>query len=96
MFAPAARNVLFPGIFYSEHKRSRRVFSRLATFEKYYFPKTVDENNFNVAASIVTKDESDEILHIIYFDFDKFSLTKISLEEIKNFLKKYNNNIKKY
>ena len=58
--------------------------------------KTVDENNFNVTASIVTKDESDEILHIIYFDFDESSLTEVSLEEIKKFLKKYNNQIKKY
>ena len=56
----------------------------------------VDENNFNVAASVITKNESDEILQIIYFDFDKSFLTQVSLEEIKNFLEKYNNQINKY
>ena len=40
--------------------------------------------------------KNDEILQIIYFDFDKSSLNKVSLEEIKIFLKKYNNQIKKY
>ena len=58
--------------------------------------KTVDENNLTVSASIVTKDENDEILQIIYFDFDKSSLTAVSIEEIKKFLKKYNDQIKKY
>ena len=58
--------------------------------------ETVDENNLTVSASIVTKDENDEILQIIYFDFDKSSLTEVSLEEIKKFLKKYYNKIKKY
>ena len=56
----------------------------------------IDENNFNVAASVITKNESDEILQIIYFDFDKSFLTQVSLEEIKNFLEKYNNQINKY
>ena len=58
--------------------------------------ETVDENNLTVSASIVTKDENDEILQIIYFDFDKSSLTEVSLEEIKKFLKKHYNKIKKY
>ena len=58
--------------------------------------KTVDENNSTVSASIVTKDENDEILQIIYFDFDKSNLTEVSLEEIKMFLKKNYNTIKKY
>ena len=56
----------------------------------------VDKKKFNVSASIITKNENDEILQIIYFDFDKSSLNKVSLEEIKIFLKKYNNQIKKY
>ena len=58
--------------------------------------ETVDENNLTVSASIVTKDENDEILQIIYFDFDKSSLTEVSLEEIKMFLKKNYSKIKKY
>jgi len=58
--------------------------------------KNVDKNNFNVSASIITKNDSEEILQIIYFDFDKSGLTEVSLKEIKNFLKKYNNQIKKY
>jgi len=58
--------------------------------------KTVDENNSNISASIVTKNENDEILQIIYFDFDKSGLTEVSLEEIKRFLNKYSSKIKKY
>ena len=59
-------------------------------------PKNVDENNFNVSATIITKNDNEEILQIIYFDFDKSGLTEVSLKEIKKFLKKYNNQIKKY
>ena len=58
--------------------------------------ENVDENNFNVSASIITKNDSEEILQIIYFDFDKSGLTEVSLKEVKKFLKKYNNQIKKY
>jgi len=58
--------------------------------------KNVDKKKFNVSTSIITKNKNDEILQIIYFDFDKSSLNNVSLEEIKIFLKKYNNQIKKY
>ena len=39
---------------------------------------------------VVTKDKNKEIKQIIYFDFDKFHLTKVSLQEIENFILKLN------
>ena len=41
------------------------------------------ENFTNESVSVVTKDENNEILQIIYFAFDKSELTEISLEEIR-------------
>ncbi len=45
---------------------------------------------------VVTKDKNKEIKQIIYFDFDKSHLTKVSLQEIENFLIQYQSEIKKY
>ena len=43
-------------------------------------------NNSNYITSIVTQDKQQNILQIIYFDFDKSNLTQVSLNEIKNFI----------
>lgn len=43
-------------------------------------------NGSNDISSIVTKDKQQNILHIIYFDFDKSNLTQVSLNEIKDFI----------
>ena len=45
---------------------------------------------------VVTKDKNEEIKQIIYFDFDKSNLTNVSLQEIRNFLTYYQNDIVKY
>ena len=45
---------------------------------------------------VVTKDKNKEIKQIIYFDFDKFHLTKVSLQEIENFLIQFQSEITKY
>ena len=47
-------------------------------------------------ATIVTKDKMDNILQIIYFDFDKSNLSQVSINEIKNFITDYENIIHKY
>ena len=53
-------------------------------------------NSLNDIASIVTQDKEQNILQIIYFDFDKFNLTKVSLNEIKNFIDSNKEKIEKF
>ena len=45
---------------------------------------------------VVTKNKNEKIKQLIYFDFDKSNLTNVSLQEIKNFLIKYQSEITKY
>ncbi len=47
-------------------------------------------------ATVVTKNKNDEILQIIYFDFDKSELSKTSIETIKTFINKNRNEINEY
>lgn len=54
------------------------------------------KEDISESVTIVTKDFNEEIRQIIYFDFDKSILTNVSLQEIKNFLTSYRDNIKKY
>ena len=48
------------------------------------------------SASVVTQDKEDNILQIIYFDFDKSQLSNISIKEITNFINKYGDKIDKF
>ncbi len=45
---------------------------------------------------IVSKNKNNELVQIIYFDFDKTKLSKTSVNSIKEFLKKYENKISEY
>ena len=47
-------------------------------------------------ATIVTTDKDNELLHIIYFDFDKTKLSETSINSIKDFLKKHESEIDEY
>ena len=49
--------------------------------------KTIDENvsNNKNSVTVVTKNEKKEILQIVYFDFDKFSLSEVSINKVKIF-----------
>ena len=40
----------------------------------------------NVSASIVTQNSNEDILQIIYFDFDKANLSNVSIKKIENFI----------
>lgn len=53
-------------------------------------------NSSNDIASIVTQDKQQNILQIIYFDFDKFDLTQVNLNEIKNFINLNKEKIEKF
>ncbi len=48
------------------------------------------------SVSIVTKNEKNEILQIIYFDFDKSIISEVGLNNIVIFLKKNKDKIKKF
>ena len=53
-------------------------------------------NSSNDITSIITQDKQQNILQIIYFDFDKANLTQVSLNEIKNFINKNKEIINKF
>jgi len=46
--------------------------------------------------TVVTKNEKKEIMQIIYFDFDEYTLSEVSLNTLKTFLDKYQNQISNY
>ena len=46
--------------------------------------------------TVVTKDKNNDLLQIIYFDFDKFNLSNVSKNKIKLFIKKNRNKINEY
>ena len=47
------------------------------------------------SVSVVTKNVKNEVLQIIYFDFDKFNLTNVSIKSIKKYIEK-NKSISKF
>ena len=47
------------------------------------------------SVSVITKNNKNEVLQIIYFDFDKSNLTEVSIKSIKNYIKK-NKSISKF
>ena len=46
--------------------------------------------------SVVTKDKNQKVMQIIYFDFDKSNLSRVSVNKIKNFINSQGKNINKY
>lgn len=52
--------------------------------------------NIDDSATVVTQNSNDDILQIIYFDFDKSKLSDISLKNIHNFVKINKSIIKDY
>ena len=54
------------------------------------------KNKSKNEVTIVTKSKNEELLQIIYFDFDKFNLSKVSRFKIKSFLDNYGSIINEY
>ena len=54
------------------------------------------KTNNNNDATLVTKNKNKEVMQIIYFDFDKYALSNVSISKIKTFLNKNGNNIENY
>ncbi len=58
--------------------------------------KTISENKSIDETTIITKNKEDQIIQIVYFDFDKINLSDVSLKTIESFLSKNKNKINKY
>ena len=58
--------------------------------------KTKNKDEIIDEATIVTKNKNNELLQIIYFDFDEFMLSSVSYKKINLFLNKYKNQINEY
>jgi len=54
------------------------------------------ENETKDEVTIVTKNENKELMQIIYFDFNKFNLSKVSKDKIEKFLNNYGSVISDY
>ena len=54
------------------------------------------ENTKSDDVTIVTKNKTNEVMQIIYFDFDKFNLSNVSKNKIKSFIIKNGSQINEY
>ncbi len=54
------------------------------------------KNETKDEVTIVTKNKNEELMQIIYFDFDEFNLSELSKQKIKLFLDNYSNAIEEY
>ena len=54
------------------------------------------ENTTSDDVTIVTKNKTNEVMQIIYFDFDKFNLSNVSKNKIKSFVIKNGSQINEY
>ena len=54
------------------------------------------ENTTSDDVTIVTKNKTNEVMQIIYFDFDKFNLSIVSKNKIKSFITKNGSQINEY
>ena len=55
-----------------------------------------EEKNIESNIAVVTQNENKEIMQIIYFDFNNFSLSNVSKNTLINFLNKNKNNLSRY
>jgi len=74
------------------------MYSKISNNEKNQDKKNPDNKiiNYPESVTVVTKNEKKEIMQIIYFDFDEYTLSKVSLNTLKTFLDKYQNQINNY
>ncbi len=70
-------------------KAMLQIYNKIGTINSEPNSKNISNSN---SVSVVTKKEK-EILQIIYFDFDKYSLTEVNSNLIKKFIEKYKDKI---
>ncbi len=81
-------------------KAMHDIFEKISIEEKEQETSNKEERNSNNETNnevtIVTKNKNEELMQIIYFDFDKFNLSEVSKEKIKLFLGNNSSTIEEY
>ncbi len=74
------------------------MYEKISVTEKNQNQKNLDNKIINNSENLilVTKKEKKAIMQIIYFDFDEYTLSKVSLNTLKTFLNKHKNQISNY
>ena len=74
------------------------MYAKISDNEKNQDQQNLEDKIINNSESVtvVTKNEKREIMQIIYFDFDEYTLSEVSLNTLKTFLDKYQNQISNY
>ena len=74
------------------------MYAKISDNEKNQDQQNLEDKILNnpESVSVVTKNEKKEIMQIIYFDFDEYNLSEVSLNTLKTFLDKYQNQISNY
>ena len=75
------------------------IYKKITESNKNENKKSQSQNNINSengSVSVVTKNENEKIMHIIYFDFDKSNLSETSKNKIQIFLDEVRDKIKNY
>ena len=65
------------------------IYEKLSSQEKKEFNLIKEDNKEDVSkkeVTVVTKNKNDDLMQIIYFDFDQFNLSKVSKNKIKLFI----------
>ena len=67
------------------------IYEKISTQENEYETSSKKDNNLENEpkneVTIVTKNENEELMQIIYFDFDQFNLSEVSKDKIKKIFK---------
>ena len=81
-------------------KAMHDIYEKISIEEKEQETSNKEEKNSNNETknelTIVTKNKNEELMQIIYFDFDKFNLSEVSKEKIKLFLDNNSSTIEEY
>ena len=74
------------------------MYAKISDNEKNQDQQNLEDKIINnpESVTVVTKNEKKEIMQIIYFDFDEYALSEVSLNTLKTFLDKYQNQISNY
>ena len=74
------------------------MYAKISDNEKNQDQQNLEDKIINnpESVTVVTKNEKKEIMQIIYFDFDEYTLSEVSLNTLKTFLNKYQNQISNY
>ena len=76
------------------------IYEKISNIEKDQSESNINKSKLKDTSkndvTIITKNKSDDIMQIIYFDFDKFSLSNVSKKNIELFLKKNEELINEY